>query len=104
MIVDEAALSVFIDDRVRAVLAERVDEPVLLKVSEAARLLGMSSRTAYDRIRAGRLRCVKDGSVMRVPRVAVDEYVAELGSDGDSRRVVPARRVVKPREPNGSEW
>ncbi len=53
-------------------------EPRLLRVEEAARLLGVGRSLAYDLIRTGRLRSVKIGSRRLVPRAAIDEAIAAL--------------------------
>ncbi len=54
------------------------DQPRLLRVEEAARLLGVGRSLAYDLIRTGRLRSIKIGSRRLVPRIAIDEAIASL--------------------------
>ena len=58
-----------------SLLSER---PRLIPVEEAARLLGIGRSTAYDLIRAGRLRSVKIGKRRLVPAGAVDETIERL--------------------------
>ncbi|MFJ5553130.1 excisionase family DNA-binding protein [Streptomyces sp. NPDC093225] len=53
-------------------------EPVLVPVKEAGRLLNLSRSVVFELIRTGRLRAVKEGRARRVPRAAIDEYVALL--------------------------
>jgi excisionase family DNA binding protein len=52
--------------------------PRVLRVEEAARLLGVGRSLAYDLIRSGRLRSIKIGSRRLVPVAAVDEAIAAL--------------------------
>lgn len=53
-------------------------EPVLLRVEEVARLLGIGRTRVYDLIRLGQLQSVKVFGARRIPRQAVDLYVASL--------------------------
>ncbi|MFD3684534.1 helix-turn-helix domain-containing protein [Nocardiopsis sp. NPDC058631] len=53
-------------------------EKKLLRVEEAAALLGIGRTRAFEQIRLGRLRSVKIGTSRLVPAVALDEYVALL--------------------------
>ena len=53
-------------------------EPILLRVDEAARLLGIGRTRVYDLIRLGLLQSVKVFGSRRIPRAAVDAYVASL--------------------------
>ena len=53
-------------------------QPRVLRVEEAARLLGVGRSLAYDLIRSGRLRSIKIGSRRLVPVAAVDEAIAAL--------------------------
>lgn len=50
-------------------------EKKLLRVEEAAALLGIGRTRAFEQIRLGRLRSVKIGASRLVPAVALDEYV-----------------------------
>ncbi|WP_411144950.1 helix-turn-helix domain-containing protein [Streptomyces sp. x-80] len=60
--------------------------PVLYRISEATRALGMSRTVLYDLIRAGRLRTVKEGRTRLVPVSAVAEYVDLLEREAGARR------------------
>jgi excisionase family DNA binding protein len=51
---------------------------VLLTVEEAAQALTISRWKVFDLIRCRELRSVKIGGLRRVPRAAIDEYVARL--------------------------
>jgi excisionase family DNA binding protein len=53
-------------------------QPRLLRVDEAARLLGIGRSLAYDLIRSGRLRSIKIGGRRLVPLAAIDEAIAAL--------------------------
>lgn len=53
-------------------------QPRLLRVEEAARLLGIGRSLAYDLIRTGRLRSIKIGSRRLVPLTAIDEAITAL--------------------------
>lgn len=57
----------------------RPDGPLLLRVSEASALLGLSRSTVYQLIARGELRVIRIGRSVRVPRQALDE-IAELPS------------------------
>jgi excisionase family DNA binding protein len=52
--------------------------PVLYRISDATRVLGISRTVVYDLIRTGRLRTVKEGRTRLVPASAISEYVALL--------------------------
>lgn len=70
----------------RQTLAERptpTPEPppqpkLMLTVEEAGHLIGVSRTVMYDLIGDGSIQSVKIGSLRRVPRVALDAYVAKL--------------------------
>ncbi|QGK68968.1 helix-turn-helix domain-containing protein [Allosaccharopolyspora coralli] len=53
-------------------------EPVLLRVPEVAQLLNIGRTRVYDLIRTGELVSVKVFGSRRVPRSALDAYVASL--------------------------
>ncbi len=55
--------------------------PVLLRVPEAARLLGIGRSMTYELIAAGELEVVHVGSVIRVPVDAVHAYVERRRSN-----------------------
>lgn len=50
-------------------------EPVLLRVPEAAQMLGIGRSLAYELIASGELSVIRVRSVIRVPVSAVHEYV-----------------------------
>jgi len=51
---------------------------LLLTVEEAAEALTISRWKVFDLIRCRELRSVKIGGLRRVPRTAIDEYIARL--------------------------
>lgn len=53
-------------------------EPLLLRVEEAARLLGIGRTRVYDLIRLDMLQSVKVFGARRIPRTAVDTYIKSL--------------------------
>ncbi|GAB2986840.1 helix-turn-helix domain-containing protein [Amycolatopsis acidiphila] len=53
-------------------------EPLLLRVDEAARLLGIGRTRVYDLIRLDLLQSVKVFGARRIPRTALDAYVQSL--------------------------
>jgi excisionase family DNA binding protein len=55
-----------------------MSERLLLKVEEAAELLGVGRSTAYELIAAGRLETVHIGRCCRVPRAAIEDFVDAL--------------------------
>ncbi|OEV31530.1 excisionase [Streptomyces nanshensis] len=52
--------------------------PVLYRIPDAMRVLGMSRTVIYDLIRTGRLRTVKEGRTRLIPASAINEYVVLL--------------------------
>lgn len=63
--------------------------PLLLRVPEAARLLGVGRSLTYELIASGELEAIHIGSVIRVPVVAVHSFVERrrftetlVGGDG----------------------
>jgi len=52
--------------------------PLLYTVEEAAEILAISRWKVFDLIRVRALRSVKIGGLRRVPRSAIDEYIARL--------------------------
>ena len=65
-------------------LSHRVAPPVrlLLTVEETAEMLTVSRWKVFELIRLRELRSVKIGGLRRVPRGAIDEYIARLLGDG----------------------
>ncbi|MFW5415335.1 excisionase family DNA-binding protein [Nocardiopsis sp. CNT-189] len=56
-------------------------EKKLLRVEDAAKLLGIGRTRTFEQIRLGRLRSVKLGTTRLVPAEALDEFVALLISE-----------------------
>ncbi len=54
------------------------ERPQLYTVEEAAQILTVSRWKVFDLIRLRELRSVKIGGLRRVPRSAIDEYIARL--------------------------
>lgn len=52
--------------------------PILLTVEEAAEVLTISRWKVFELIRTRQLRSIKIGGLRRVPRSAIDEYIARL--------------------------
>jgi excisionase family DNA binding protein len=57
-----------------------VNEPLLLKTSEAARRLGISRSFLYEQMAMGEIESVRIGYARRIPTAALDNYVARLRS------------------------
>jgi excisionase family DNA binding protein len=53
-------------------------EKLLLSPSEAAERLSMGRSKIYELMRRGELRSVKIGGCRRIPRAALDDFVADL--------------------------
>jgi excisionase family DNA binding protein len=53
-------------------------EKLLLLPEEVAEIIGVGRTKVYELMGSGLLRSVKIGGSRRVPRVAVDEFIAEL--------------------------
>jgi excisionase family DNA binding protein len=51
---------------------------IVYTVDEAAQILKISRWKIFDLIRRGQLRSVKIGGLRRVPRTAIEEYIARL--------------------------
>ena len=50
---------------------------LLISVAEAARLLGISRNLAYDLVREGRIPHIKLGRRVLVPRLGLENWIAE---------------------------
>lgn len=64
-------------------------DPVLLRVAEAARLLGISRAHMYNEMNAGRLPSLRIGTARRVPRHALEQWIDRQVADAadlDNRR------------------
>ena len=57
--------------------ASRSELPLLLSVTAAAEMLGVSRSTAYTLIAEGQIPYVRLGSVMRIPRTALQTWVSK---------------------------
>lgn len=57
-------------------VANEIDNRLLLKVPEAARLLRISRNLAYALVAKGELPSVRLGRVIRVPRQGLEEWLA----------------------------
>ncbi|MBW5481172.1 helix-turn-helix domain-containing protein [Streptomyces bambusae] len=60
--------------------------PVLYRVADATRVLGISRSVIYGLIRTGRLRTVKEGRTRLVPAAAISEYVQLLESEAGAQQ------------------
>ena len=74
--------------------------PLLVSIDEAARLLACSRTTLKVLIRRGDIRALKVGRLTRIPRMALEEYVAvrtagERFSSVVERRRSPAHGCVR---------
>lgn len=56
--------------------------PLLLRVAEAARLLSLSRTTVYLLLESGQLPSIKCGTARRIPRAALDEWIARQLQEG----------------------
>jgi len=54
-----------------------IAEPLLLRVEEAARMLSLSRTTVYELMESGQLPSIKCGTARRIPRAALDEWIAQ---------------------------
>jgi excisionase family DNA binding protein len=50
--------------------------PLVLRVVDLIPLLSISRNTAYELVRSGKIRSIRIGRGYRIPREAVDEYLA----------------------------
>jgi len=51
------------------------DLPLTLTVVEAATVLRIGRTAAYNLVRCGRLRCIRCGKIIRIPREAIFEFL-----------------------------
>ena len=56
-------------------------ERLLLRVEEAAAVVGLSRAMLYELVRVGAIRSVKVGRATRIPRAALEEWVQRLESE-----------------------
>ena len=54
-----------------------MDEPILLRVADVARLLSLSRSAVYELIAAGQLPHIRLGSSLRVPRAALERWIQD---------------------------
>jgi excisionase family DNA binding protein len=57
--------------------ASTPEQPLLLRVEEAARLLGLSRTATYGEVMSGRLESLVIGSRRRIPRQAVLDWIEQ---------------------------
>lgn len=57
--------------------------PLALTVKEVAKLLGIGRNTAYHLARSGKLRSIRIGCQIRVPRSALEAYLNGVETDAD---------------------
>ena len=60
--------------------------PLLLHVDDLIPILGISRSTAYWLVRKGKIRSVRIGRSIRIPRGAMDKYVRNLCDSHVSER------------------
>lgn len=61
----------------------RLEElPDLLTVQELAQVLRVNRNTAYEAVRAGRIQHVRLGRAIRIPKAAVERFLAADGEYG----------------------
>ena len=51
--------------------------PLILSVDELTKILGIGRNTAYDLIRCGRIRSVRIGHKMKIPKDSLLEFLQE---------------------------
>lgn len=57
-------------------------EPILLRIEDAARLLSLGRTTVYLLMESGELPSIKCGSARRIPRAALEAWVAQRLAEG----------------------
>lgn len=60
-----------------------IPEPLLLRVEEAARMLSLSRTTVYLLMESGELPSIKCGTARRIPRTALDAWIARQLESSD---------------------
>ncbi len=61
---------------------KRVEElPLALRVEDLMPILSIGRNTAYDLVRSGKIRSVKVGRQLRIPRDAVVEFLSGGGRE-----------------------
>lgn len=56
------------------------DEKMVLTVKETAQILGLSRNSVYQGVLTGQIPCLKVGKRILVPRKALEELLASVGS------------------------
>lgn len=59
-----------------------MSDRLLLRVEEAAELVGLGRSKVYELVQSGELESVTVGRARRIPRAAVDAFVEKLRSTG----------------------
>lgn len=57
--------------------------PLTLTVQQVAKLLGVSRNTAYRLVRSKKLRSIRVGRQIRIPRSALEDYLNGSGVNTD---------------------
>lgn len=57
--------------------ASQPNQPLLLRIDEAARLLGLGRSTVYELLYKGELPFVRIGAARRIPVVALNQWIAD---------------------------
>jgi excisionase family DNA binding protein len=52
-------------------------ESMVYNVKETAGLLKVSSDTIYELVRQGRLKCIRMGKAIRIPKKYIDQFIDE---------------------------
>lgn len=61
----------------------RKDKRITLDVADAAELLGLGRNTTYDLVRSGRLRSVRVGRRLVIPRSEIDAFLEREALGGE---------------------
>jgi excisionase family DNA binding protein len=62
---------------VRALTPNPIDDALLLKVEDSARILQTGRSTVFKLIATGELPAIKIGRTTRIPRAAIEKFVSE---------------------------
>ena len=60
---------------------EGQERPILLRIPEAAQLVGLGRSSIYELISAGDLPVVRVGRAVRVPRLAIERWAERLQAE-----------------------
>jgi len=61
------------------------ESPVLIPVTEAARLLDLSKTSLYEELQSNRLRSLKVGSRRLIPRTAINQWIDDRLAESDAQ-------------------